>query len=117
MLGYRLYFVNRSGAIQAREEFFAPSDDVALVVASVVCRACSDICHTYELWQDGRQVLAFDGSRADTPVGPTDDQAARIQKITLRVEESLQRSHWTIARSLKLIEETELLRARVGHDD
>src|SRR6185312_17417802 len=105
MAGYRLYFVDESGAIQAREEFDAPDDDLALAVANVVFRACSDTCHSYELWQDGRQVIAFGASRADSPVGLTDEQTVAVRKIALSLEEGLQGSHWRVGRIEKLITE------------
>ena len=112
MSGYRLYFVDESGAIEAREEFEAPDDDLALAVSDLVCRACSDTCHSYELWQGGRQVIAFAASRANSPVGLTDEQTVAVQAIALALEEALQRSRWRMARSAKLIAEMARLKAR-----
>lgn len=110
---YRLHLVDEAGAIQAREEFIAPNDDVALIVANMVYRACSDTCHSYELWQVDRRVIAFDGSRETIVVAPTDQQTVDIQQITLNLEDILQRSHWHIARSATLMAETERLRERM----
>lgn len=112
MAGYRLYFVDENGAIQAREEFDALDDDLALAVSNLVSRACSDTCHAYELWQEGRQVIAFGASRADSAVGLTDEQTVAVQQIALSLEEAVQRSHWRIARSEKLITEIERLKER-----
>jgi hypothetical protein len=112
MTGYRLYFVDDKGAIEAREEFIAPDDDIALVVSDLVCRACSDACHSYELWQAERRVIAFDGPRADAIVAPTDQQTVEIQQITLSLEEALTNSRWRISRSEKLLREIQLLKER-----
>lgn len=112
MSGYRLYFVDERGAIQAREEFHAQDDDVALAASNLVFRACSDACYSYELWQGGRQVIAYGASRANSPVGLTDEQTIMVQQIALALEEAVQRSHWRIARSKKLIGETERLKER-----
>lgn len=114
MSEYRLYFVDQKGAIQAREEFIAPNDDAAIVISDWVCRACSDTCHSYELWQGDRRVIAFDDSRGGPVAAPTDHQTIDIQQITLTIEERLQRSHWLIARSEKLIAETQRLKERVS---
>lgn len=113
MSEYRLYFVDQKGAIQAREEFIAPDDDAAVMVSDWVCRACSDTCQSYELWQGDRRVIAFNDSRSGNVVAPTDRQTLEIQQITLAIEESLQRSHWLIARSERLIAETQRLKERV----
>jgi hypothetical protein len=112
---YRLYIVDEKGAIQARQEFVAPNDAASLV-ADLVYRACSDTCPSYELWQAERQVIAFDGSRANMMAVPTDRQTIDIQEITLRVEESLQRGHWHIARNERLIAETQRLKERIGNE-
>ena len=112
MAGYRLYFVDDKGAIQAREEFIAADDDAALIVSEVVYRACSDACFSYELWQGDRRVIAYDSPRANTLAAPTDQQTVEIQEIALSLEESLQRSQWTIARSEKLLREAQALKER-----
>ena len=112
MSGYRLYFVDENGAIQAREEFEAPDDDLALAASDLVSRACSDTCHSYELWHGGRQVIAFGASRANCPMGLTDEQTVAVQRITLALGESLLQSHWSLARSEKLITEVERLKER-----
>lgn len=78
-----------------------------------VCRACSDACHSYELWQGDRRVVAFGDARSETVVTPTDRQTIDLQQITLTIEDSLQRSHWLIARSERLIAETQRLKERV----
>ena len=112
---YRLYFVDENGVIQARGEFAATHDDAAIIAAELVSRACAKACHAFELWQGDRQVLAFDESRAST-VEPVDRQTLDIQQITLTLEESLQRSHWLIARSKRLIAETQCLKEKIEAD-
>jgi hypothetical protein len=46
-------------------------------------------------------------------VVPTDHQIETAQEVVLRIEESLQSSHWRIAQSAKLIEETARLKQRL----
>lgn len=104
-IDYRLYLVNEKGSIQGREDFAAPDDDAALAVASLVCRAVSDVCHSFELWDGERKVRGFDASHANNLLGLTDEQTIRVQGITLKVEETIQQSTWHIARSEKLIGE------------
>lgn len=112
MTEYRLYFLDEKGAIEAREGFEAADDDAALTVSDLVCRACSDLCTAYELWQGMRLVMRVDGGRAK-PAVPANGQPS-AQDIALKVEESLQSSRWRIARSLKLLEETEQLQKRLA---
>jgi len=110
---YRLYFLDDTGVIQAREDFAAPGDAVALGVSDLLCSACSDTCHSYELWHGSRRVFAFDRSPANTVLAPTDQQTVDIQQITLNLEESLQRSRSLIARSEILIAEARRLKERL----
>jgi hypothetical protein len=112
MAGYRLYFVDDKGAIQAREEFVAADDADALVVSDLVYRACSDTCYSYELWEGERRVIAFDTPRRDLIVAPTDQQTIELQQITLTLEEALQNSNWRVGRSEKLASEMQLLKER-----
>lgn len=113
MRGYRLELVDAKGA-RTREAFFAADDDMAAVIASAVCDACADSCHSYELWQGGRQVVAFDGARSALPAAPTDGHAAAIEQIALNVEESLQRTRGLIARSQRLLAATQQLKEKLN---
>ena len=110
MIDYHLYFIDEQGAIQAREDFYAPGDDTALAVSDAVGRACSDTCGLYELWSGARLVTSFDASRANSLLGLTDEQTIEVQHITLTLEESLQRSRRLIAHSQRLLTEMELVR-------
>lgn len=62
-------------------------------------------------------MFAFDEARANVAIVPTDHQPLDIQQITLNLEESLQRSHWLIARSERLISETQRLKERIKQTD
>lgn len=106
---YRLYLLDDKGAIQGREDFTALDDDAALAVSDLVCRACSDTCHSYELWHGSRLVIGFEDSRADTVIGLTDEQNLEVQHVTLTLEEA----RWRVARSEKLRTDMEVLKERV----
>jgi hypothetical protein len=112
MAGYRLYFVDEKGAIQAREEFVAANDADALMVSDLLYRACSDACYSYELWEAERRVIAFDNPRDDLIVAPTDRETIEIQQITLTLEEALLNSKWRLGRSAKLASEMQVLKER-----
>jgi hypothetical protein len=111
---YRVHFVDGNGAILAREKFDASSDSAAIAAAELVSQACVETCHAFELWQGDRLVFALDQARASAALLPTDRQPLDIQQITLKLEESLQRSQSLIARSEKLISETRRLQERIN---
>ena len=48
---YRVYFKNRYGFLIGRDDFDAQDDDYAMGIARTLRNACSDICHSFELWQ------------------------------------------------------------------
>src|SRR5215469_6297769 len=54
---YRIYFLDRRGAIQAREEFDAPSDGDAVIIGSLVADVCSETYASYEIWSFKRRVV------------------------------------------------------------
>jgi hypothetical protein len=111
---YRLYFLDEKGAFEARQEFEAPDDAAALMVADFVFHACSDACASFELWQGRRLVMiAGDGLREAGDAVLTETQVIDIQHITIGLEEALQRDHWLIARSTTLVNETRQLKEKL----
>jgi hypothetical protein len=43
MATYRMYFLSRTGVIQGRDDFHAASDEIAILIAEMLCAACSDV--------------------------------------------------------------------------
>ena len=113
MLGYRLFFVDEQGAIEARLEFFCADDGEAVVMAELIFDACSD-CHSgYELWQERRRVLS-PVMQHTTKQRPTIAQLSReMQEHLLEIEEQLQKSKWRVATSGRLLEQVDMLRAQL----
>jgi hypothetical protein len=111
MLGYRLYFTNEKGSIEARIEFLAEEDREALTLAAFIFDACSDCYCGYEVWQERRQVLGgrtHSATKLPLTVGQLN---ARMQVHLLDIEEGLQRSRWRVAESRRLLESIDALKA------
>jgi CheY-like chemotaxis protein len=54
-VSYRIYFRDHEGLTAGRHDFYASDDDAAMVIAALLCDACSDVCETFELW-DGTRI-------------------------------------------------------------
>ena len=108
MVDYRLYLLDATKAIKAREEFLAPNDADALIIASVVADACADEHAGYELWSLARCV--FGPSPAIAPPSLSELSQGHQQAI-LDLVDALQRSRWAVAKSRRLIEKKNELRA------
>lgn len=106
MIDYRLYLLD-GNTIQAREEFRAPNDGDALIIATVVADACSDEHTGFELWSLARRV--FGPAPAVSPLA-LDEISQAHQRAVLDLEEALQRSRWAIAKSRRLLEKKRELR-------
>ena len=78
---YRLYVLNDSGRIESGDDFEAPSDDVALVVADMLCEACSDVCDRFELWQGVRRVEKLPVRLEAEPLREAMAQVVKIGRI------------------------------------
>ncbi len=103
---YRIYFRNRDGAIVGRDDFEVKDDAHAMIVARKLRDACSDICSSFELWQQVRRVdKAF--SSADNP--SYGEAAGRVQSIVLEREAAIRDGRWSVAESSRLLEQTRRL--------
>ena len=118
MADYRLFFLDSRGAIQAREEFVAPNDEIAYRISACLSDACSDRSFGYMLWRGTVQLFRADAQSADLVDGSTAAQLDQeTQRRVLQLEETIQRSKWSIARSVKLLERTAQLRESLGRAD
>jgi len=103
---YRVYFRNRADAFVGRDDFEAEDDAQAMIVARKLRDACSDICSSFQLWQQMRRVdNAF--SRAGNLNGG--EAARQVQSIVLEREVAIRDSHWSVAESSRLLEQTQRL--------
>ena len=103
---YRIYFRNADNRIVGRDDFEAADDRLAMTVAGALCDACSDVCDSFELWQTTRRVdLVFDRR---VELGPARLNAG-TQELVAQHEETLRDSVWAVARSKRLLEETQRL--------
>ncbi|HKW52622.1 MAG TPA: hypothetical protein VJO12_02950 [Stellaceae bacterium] len=108
MKWYRVYFYAEREVFQGRQEFMADDDRTAMVLAELLCDACSDLCETFELWDGARRVdMSF--SRMPRPSVSAEQVAAATQTSLVRTEEALLNSNWALARSKRLIERMEHL--------
>jgi len=108
---YRIYFLDRRGAIQAREEFDAPSDGDAVIIGSLVADVCSETYASYEIWSFNRRVVE---PLASIPAISLAEISEDFQEQVLKLEDSMQRSRWAVAKSQRLIEKSNALRAAVS---
>lgn len=114
MAEYRLYFLDSSGRILAREGFEAADDATALRISATVAQSTDDAHFGFMLWQGTRRLFETgNDSRAylrGFVLAPVDGVA---QAIALDLERRLLNSHWSIARSKRLLEATSDLCAEV----
>jgi len=106
MSTYRVYF-RETTHIVGRQDFTADDDQSAVTMGDVLCDACSDRCDSFEVWNGDHRVVgrSLHSSRsADVILG-------RCQASIVKCEEAIQRSQWVIAKSKKLLERLDELRA------
>jgi hypothetical protein len=113
MLGYRLYFTNEKGSVEARIEFLAEEDREALTLAAFIFDACSDCYCGYEVWQERRRVWGGRTSSAAKPPLAVAQLNAEMQMHLLDIEEGLRRSRWRVAESRRLLESIDTLKGRL----
>jgi hypothetical protein len=101
MPSYRTYF-RGGGVIVGRDDFDADGDKAALLIASKLRDACSDVCDTFELWQGGRRVHWPPNSAATS----SKQISACTQEIVAEREIAIRDSAWPIARSKRLLDAT-----------
>jgi hypothetical protein len=110
MTEYRIFFLDRRGAIEARQELFAEDDDAAIALSTIVFQACSEVYGGFELWSFARQVMAVTSGRGKLAEIRLDEITSAMQQSVLNFEDSIHRSHLRVARSKKLLDATETLR-------
>ena len=103
---YRVFFRDGSKAIVGRDDFHAQDDACAMVVGHMLADACGDLCTEFELWQGTRRV---DGRFAMGAL----PRAEKIAGIVIERELAIRDSQWTIAESVRLLEQTSRLVKRV----
>jgi len=105
MADYRLFFLGSDGAIEARHDFAAPSDEIALQIMTMIGQASADTNHGVMLWQGTRRI--FELSDNEKPSGALAALAAAspgaetLQRV-LDCAEALLASHWPLAKSQQL---------------
>ena len=103
MPGYRMYFTTRLGSIVGRHDFDADGDVAAIRIARVLFDACSDSCHSIDLWQGTRRIRV---RRLHRSLGLA-DLSDELQQIAIETEEMIVRSEFAVAHSRLLIERIE----------
>jgi len=93
---YRLYLRSSEGIV-CRCEFTAPGETEARAHAALLADAASDICRSFDLWQQAR--LVCHETVGDADAGGVDGQAPIA---LVEVAEAILQSSWPIARSKRL---------------
>jgi hypothetical protein len=119
MAEYRLFFLGSDGAIEARQDFYAPDDQAALQIMDVLDKVSADMHHGVMLWQGVRRIFETGVDLpAKRPKRRTGDGTRKAslapdaQQCVLDCEETLLNSHWRLAKSKTLLEATNALRER-----
>src|SRR2546421_2589101 len=107
MATYRIFFRNSSGIV-GRHDFTADDDEAAVAMAEVLCDACSDRCDSFGLWMGERCIVE---QRRPRPL-TVDAIVQRTQAAAIAHEEAVQRNHWSISRSERLLARLDELRAQ-----
>ena len=103
MYWYRLYFLDASHRIIARDDFEAEDDQSAITIAGLVYDACSDVSSGFELWSGTRRLVPdVEKQTAGYPSQNSAELMLRVQDIVLEREKILQQSRWLIAKSKRL---------------
>ena len=103
---YRVYF-RHAAHIVGRHDFTADDDQAAVTIGDILCDACSDRCDAFEVWNGDRCVVG----RTSRSPRAADVIVGRSQETIVKCEETIQQSEWIIARSKKLLERLDELRA------
>jgi len=110
MAEYRIFFLDRRGAIEARQELRAEDDERAIALSTIVFQACSETYSGFELWSFDRRVMAATPGVGKVAEIALEESTREMQQRVLNFEETIQRSHLRVARSKKLLDATEALR-------
>jgi hypothetical protein len=111
MKWYRTYLFAGSGSFEGRDEFEADDDRSAMMMAELLCDACSDVCKSFELSQGVRRVDASFRKAAPFPSVGAEQITAMMQTSLMRSEEAMRDSQWAVARSKRLVERIDRLLA------
>jgi hypothetical protein len=103
---YRIYFRTSRGMLAGREEFVAEDDWSALVIATELVDACSDVCVSFELWEGTRRVDREVFGRLEPSSA---DLNRRMQEAVIEREIMMRDSEWLVARSKRLLQRIEQL--------
>jgi hypothetical protein len=103
---YRICF-HDAARIVGRQDFTADDDQSAATIGDVLCDACSDRCDSFEVWNGDHRVV---GRSLHSPRS-ADVILGRCQASLVSCEEAIQRSKWAVAKSAKLLERIDELRA------
>jgi hypothetical protein len=114
---YRLFLLDEKGAIQARQELIAEDDETAIALSTIICEACSECYVGYELWSFDRMVMRATESVGKVAQVALSDITRDMQERVLDLEDTIQRSHWRVAKSKKLLEATDGLRRTIAKKD
>jgi hypothetical protein len=77
-----------------------------MVIAALLCDACSDVCETFELWDGTRRV----GTSTEQKPALTAEQInAHAQESVVQSEIAIRDSEWLIAQSQRLLERIQRL--------
>jgi hypothetical protein len=100
---YRVYF-RGPALIHGRHDFEAEDDLAATVMAEVLYEACSDRCEHFELWRGAIMIypIALVGPPRNAAISESSVVALRWEAVR-RNEELIRDSHWTIAKSKRLL--------------
>jgi hypothetical protein len=101
-MNYRVYLYDGL-KIVAAENFAAHSDEEALEVAATLYSAAKDTFDKYEVWSGTKHLVGDTGSRR------ADALRARLQRLTVELEERLVNSFACVRRSQQLLDEIDRL--------
>jgi len=117
MAEYRIFFLDSKGAIEARQELHAEDDDTAIALSTILFQACSETYSGFELWSFDRRVVAATPGVGKLAEIVLDEITRDMQQRVLDFEDVIQRSHWRVARSKKLLDAMGALRDALGHKE
>jgi hypothetical protein len=110
MTEFRIFFLDGKGAIEARQELYAEDDETAIALSAIIFETCSETYSGFELWNFDRRIMAANPGVGKLAQFALDDITRDMQQRVLDFEDAMQRSHWRVAHSKKLIDATNALR-------
>jgi hypothetical protein len=114
MAGYRIYFLNNSGGIEAADTIEVDNDATAVTMADHLQEALSEVYAGCEVWQESRQVAVRRDRAAPVPPQCLSEITEIMQQSLLDREEYLRNSRLTLMQSRKLLLRIAALRAQTS---